>query len=283
MTTFTMILNSSNVVANSNNTQFRYNFINGAFRIEDGSTMCISNIVMPYAWFNISKFYGNNTFSFTFPDTVSATTTYNVVIPDGFYTTADMNNFLEQFCIANSLYLINATGAYVYYLVFALNTNAYANQVLFLVVPSSLPAGFTAPVGFHGFPAVATATSLTISPTIGISNFGVFLGFSAGTYGGGVTASSALSNITPIGSLVNAITVRSNIVNNNVAMPSDIITSIPINTTFGSNINYTPAFEQFVNIKGGVYNNIIITFTDQNFNTIFSRDPNVVITLIIKK
>jgi hypothetical protein len=283
MTTFTLILNSSNVVPNSNNTQYRYNFINGNFKIDEGATLCVSNIVIPYAWYNISKFYSNNTFSFTFPDTASATTSYNVVIPDGFYTTADMNFFLEQFCIANSLYLINASGQFVYYLVFALNTNAYANQVLFLVVPNALPAGFSTPAGFHGFPAVATATSLTISATTGISNFGVFLGFSAGTYGGGVSASSVLSNITPLGTLVNAITVRSNIVNNNVAMPSDIITTIPINSTFGSNINYTPAFEQFVNVKGGVYNNLIITFTDQNFNTIFSRDPNVVITLIIKK
>ena len=282
MTTFTLVLNSNNVVSNSNNTQFRYNFLNGNFKIGDDSTLCISNIVVPYSWYNISQYYGNNTFTFTFPDSTSLTTSYTVVIPDGFYSTADINNYLQQFCIANGLYLING-GQYVYYLVFVLATNSYANQVLFFTVPTSLPSGYTIPTSWHGFPATATATSLTITPTTGISNFGIFLGFSQGTYGGGSTSSSVLSNITPVGSIVNAITVRSNIVNNNCAMPSDVITSIPITSTFGSNINYTPQFEQFVNIKSGVYNNLTITFTDQNFNTIFAKDPNVIITLIIKQ
>ena len=283
MTTFTLVLNSNNVVSNSNNTQFRYNFLNGNFKIGDGSTLCISNIVVPYSWYNISQYYGNNTFSFTFPDSTSLTTSYTVVIPDGFYSTADINNYLQQFCITNGLYLINGGGQYVYYLVFVLATNSYANQVLFFTVPTSLPSGYTAPSNWHGYPSAATATSLTITSTTGISNFGVFLGFSAGTYGGGSTSSSVLSNITPVGSIVNAITVRSNIVNNNCAMPSDVITSIPITSTFGSNINYTPQFEQFVNIKAGVYNNLTISFTDQNFNTIYAKDPNVIITLIIKQ
>jgi hypothetical protein len=149
-------------------------------------------------------------------------------------------------------------------------------------VPTSLPTGFTTPSGWHGFPASTFCPTLTISATTGISNFGVFLGLSAGTYGGTASSNSILSNITPVGSLVNAVTIRSNIVNNNVAMPSDIITSIPINATFGSNINYSPTFEQYVNIKSGVYNNITVSLTDQNFGTIFAKDPNVIITLIIK-
>ena len=282
MSTFTLVLNSNNVVANSNNTQFRYNFLNGSFRVAEGSQMCISTLVVPYSWFNISKAYGNNTFSFTFPDSVSNITSYTVTIPDGFYTTADVNNYLQQFCIANGLYLINASGQYVYYMVFSLATNSYANQVLFFQIPNTMPLGWTAPPLWHGFNATAQCPTLTITPTTGISNFGVFLGLSAGMYGGTINSSSVLSNITPIGTLVNAITIRSNIVNNNVAMPSDIITSIPINASFGANINYSPSFEEFVNIKEGVYNNLTVTFTDQNFATIFAKDPNVIITLIIR-
>lgn len=279
--TFTLVLNSNNVIANSNNTQFRYNFLNGSFRIEEGSQMCISSLIVPYSFFNITQQYGNNTFSFTFPDSTGASS-YSVTIPDGFYSTADVNDFLQQFCISNSLYLINASGQYVYYMVFVLATNSYANQVLFLNVPTSLPSGFTAPAGWHGFPATTLCPTLTISPTTAFSNFGVFLGLSAGTYGGGAVSNSILSNSTPVGSIVNAITVRSNIVNNNVTMPSDILTSIPINATFGSNINFIPSFEQFVNIKSGVYNNLTLTLTDQNFDQIFARDPNVIITLIIR-
>lgn len=279
--TFTLVLNSNNVVANSNNTLFRYNFLNGSFRVEEDSQMCISSVVIPYSWFNISQAYGNNTFSFTFPDSTGAPS-YSVTIPDGFYTTSDINNYLQQFCIANGLYLINASGQYVYYMVFVLATNSYANQVLFFNVPTSLPSGYSAPSGWHGYPASTLCPTLTISTTTGISNFGVFLGLSAGTYGGGSTSTSILSNIVPVGTIVNAVTIRSNIVNNNVAMPSDIITSIPINSTFGSNINFAPSFEEFVNIKAGVYNNLTIQFTDQNFQTIFAKDPNVIVTLIIK-
>lgn len=282
MSTFTLILNSNNVVANSNNTQFRYNFLNGSFRVEDGSQLCINSVIVPYSWFNISAQYGNNTFSFTFPQTAGLTS-YTVTIPDGFYTTADLNDYLQQFCIANGLYLINASGQYVYYLVIVLATNSYANQILFFNVPTALPSGYTAPVGFVGFPAVSSATTITIPATTGISSIGVFLGFSAGTYGGGATSSSVLSNIVPIGTLVNAVTIRSNIVNNNVTMPSDIITSIPINSTFGSNIIFNPSFEEFVDIKAGVYNNLTVTFSDQNFNQIYAKDPNVIITLTIRK
>jgi hypothetical protein len=207
---------------------------------------------------------------------------YTVTLPDGFYTTADVNDYLQQFCIANGLYLINASGQYVYYMVFVLATNSYANQVLFFNVPTSLPSGWTAPSNWVGFSPVTEAPTLVIPMTSGISSFGVFLGFTAGAYGGGATSSSVLSNTVPVGSLVNAVTIRSNIVNNNVCMPSDIITSIPINATFGSNINFMPSFEEWVNIKGGVYNNLIISFTDQNFNQIYAKDPNVIITLIIK-
>lgn len=280
--TFTLVLNSNNVVANSNNTQFRYNFLNGSFRVEDGSQMCISSAIIPYSFFNISQAYGNNTFSFTFPDSTGAPS-YVVTLPDGFYTMSDVNDFLQQFCITNSLYLINPSGQYVYYMVFVAATNSYANQALFFNVPTALPtASWSTPVGFHGFPATTLCPTLTISATTGVSNFGVFFGLSAGTYGGTATSNSKLSNITPVGSIINGITIRSNIVNNNVTMPSDIITSIPIDATFGSNINYLPTFEQFVNIKAGVYNNLTVTLSDQNFNQIYARDSNVILTLIIR-
>lgn len=284
MSTFTLVLNSNNVVANSNNTQFRYNFLNGSFKIDDGSQMCVSSIVMPYSWFNISQSYGNNTFTFTFPQTAGITS-YTVTLPDGFYQTSDINNYFQQFCIANGLYLINASGQYVYYMVFTLATNSYANQILFFNVPTTLTGltGWSAPSNWVGFPASTLCPTITIPTSTGISSIGTLLGFSAGTYGGTSSSNSVLSNITPVGSNVNAITIRSNIVNNNVAMPSDIITSIPINATFGSNINYIPSFEQFVNIKAGVYNNLTISFTDQNFNQIYAKDPNVIITLIIRK
>ena len=276
MSTFTLVLNSSNVVLNSNNASFRYSFLNGNFRIPPKSKMCVSSLIVPYSWFNISSIYGNNTFTFTFPQTGSAPA-YTITIPDGFYSVSDLNNYFQQFCIANNLYLINSAGQYVYYIVFTANATYYANQLLFFPVPTSLPSGYTAPSGWHGFPAT------TLCPTITIpAGLGVFLGFSAATYGGTAAANSALSNTTPVGSTVNSIMVRSNVVNNDVSIPSDVIDSVPINSSFGTNINYNPPFEKWVSIKDGVYNQLTLTMSDQSFNTIYARDPNVSITLIIR-
>jgi len=282
MATFTIVLNSNNVVPNTYNTQYRYNFINGNFKIDNGSEMCISSIVIPYSWFNISQTYGNNSFSFTFPQT-SGVVTYNVTIPDGFYSVSDLNNFFQNYCITNGLYLINASGQYVYYMVFTVNATVYGNQILFYPVPTSLPTGYTAPSNWVGFPASTLCPTLTIPAQTGLTSLGIFLGFSSGTYGGTALANSVASNQTPVGSTVNSLIARSNIVNNNVTMPSDIIDSVPINSAFGSNINYTPPFEKWVSIKEGTYNNLTVSFSDQNFNQIYAKDSNTTITLIIRK
>ena len=65
-------------------------------------------------------------------------------------------------------------------------------------------------------------------------------------------------------------------------MPSDILDSFSINSTFGSNISYNPSYEKWVSLKNGTYSNLVISFTDQNFNPIAILDPNVTITLLIK-
>lgn len=46
-----LVLNSNNVVNNGLNSQYQYNFINGAFNVPPNSTMCISNVTIPYSWF----------------------------------------------------------------------------------------------------------------------------------------------------------------------------------------------------------------------------------------
>ena len=66
-------------------------------------------------------------------------------------------------------------------------------------------------------------------------------------------------------------------------MPSDILDCIPINSTFGSNITYSPSFPKWIKIKDGTYNNMIITLTDQNFNTIYARDSNIILNLMIRQ
>jgi len=249
-----LVLNSSNVIGRDNNI-YKYNFINGMFTIPEGSEIALSSITMPYSWFNITTAYNNNTFQIIWYGTT--TTTYTVVLPNGFYLISDINNYLENFMILNSLYLIDSsTGNYIFYLQLFTSSTYYSNQILSFAVPTSLPSGYTAPVGWPGFPAVASTPLMTVLN----NNLTKLLGFSAGSYPP-VTQStnySILSNLLPpVGSPVNSIIVRCSLIDNAVAMPTDILDSFAINSTFGSNINYSPNYEKWISIRRGSYIRIV--------------------------
>ena len=64
----TLVINSANNVDPTNKSTYRYQFVNGSFTIPEDSDICISNIVLPYSWFNINQqIYNNSTFAYTFP------------------------------------------------------------------------------------------------------------------------------------------------------------------------------------------------------------------------
>ena len=274
---YTLVLNSTNVSPSSKNV-YEYKFIAGNFVVSEGAEICVSNITIPYSWYNISSFYNNKTFQFTWR-VGTTTTTYTVSLPDGFYLTSDINQYLELYCQQNGFYLIDSAGNYVYYIQLLENANYYKIQLLTYVVPTSLPTGYTQPSNFAGYPSIATAPSFIVLN----NDFTKIIGFTAGTYGGGVSNTSTLSSFTPNGSPVNSVVVRCSLVSNNVGFPSDILDSFPITSQFGSNINYDPKFEKWLKLNAGTYNKLIIYFVDQNFNSIPMLDSNVCITLLIKQ
>lgn len=282
---FNLILNNTNVIS-PNNTIFQYRFINGGFFIPEGTEICISTLSIPYAFFNITTANNNNTFNF-----ISWTgTVYPIILPNGFYTQSDIQNYLQTFFLNNNLYLTNSQGDLVFFLYITINATYYANQILVYNVPTSAEFqptvvgnayyGWSAPAGFV-FP-----TPTTKAPALEVlnNNFQNYLGFPAGIYGGGAIDQSFLSpnppNTTPINSLI----VTVNAVSNPVSVPTNVIDNIPItNTTFGANIVYEPKFEKWIKVSGNsTYNNFIINILDQNFNPIISNDPNATISLLLK-
>jgi hypothetical protein len=278
---FNLVLNSSNVIGNNNNT-YQYNFTTNSFKIEKGDEVCLSSACIPYSWYNITTVNNNKSFTFYFPTGSSTYNTYNITLPDGFYSVNDINYYLQQFCITNGLYLINSAGQNVYYLTMSYNQNYYAVQILELLVPTSLPSGFTAPSNWIGYPTVSRTPYIQVLST---NTFGNIIGFSSGNYGlNATTSQSFLSNITPNATPVNSLILRCNLVNNDVTFPSDILESIPIsNVSFGANINYQPSYERWVKLKEGVYTNFTITLSDQNFNSVIARDSNCLFTLMIRR
>jgi hypothetical protein len=261
-------------VGSSANT-YNYNFIGGNFQIDEGSEICVATATIPYSWYNITT-------AQTITVTWATGTTFTWTIPAGFYTVSDLNLLLQNFCITNKLYLINASGVYVYYLALYTNTTYYKVQLIAQVVPTSLPSGYSAPASFAGYPGVETTPSITLSSSSSI--FNSILGFATGTFPSVTTANiSVLSTLTPVGSSVNSLLMTCNLCNNPVTMPSDIIAGIPITSTFGSNINYTPTYPQWVKIRPGRYSSLTIRLLDQSLNPLSALDSNVCIVLNIKK
>lgn len=274
---FTLVLNSSNVVSGSNNTRYQYNFIGGGFRA-DNMEICISQASIPYAWYNISSSYGNNTFSLILP-TAGTTQTIAVTLPDGFYSVTDIQNYIQQVLITNLFYLIDGSGNYVFPFLLTYSSTFYKVQLICSTIPSVLPSGWSQPAGAPALPTATTGVQFVVG------SIGSVIGFVAGTYPAVATSASQnfLSTLTPVGSTVNSLVFRCSLVDNNVIMPSDIMDGANINATFGNNIIYDPSFEKWVSMKDGTYSNLIFSIVDQNLNQIYSVDPNIAITLMIRK
>ena len=286
---FTLVINNSNLLNPNTNATYTYNFIGGGFKVEDDMECMLSSAQIPYSIFNITSAYNNNSFILYFPTGSGAGiyTPFNITIPDGFYTIPDLNAFMQQFAITNGLYLINS-GENVYYTpAFYVNPTSYAIQILLYTVPRSLPSGWTQPSNWIGY----STHSFDRTPNIVISpnnNFKDYIGFLPGQYPPTLprtTNYSVLSNKKPpIASYVNSIVVHCSLVNNPVVSPSDILDAFQIQgATFGQNINYQPSVEKYVKLTKGSYSSMVITLTDQNNNTIYLNDPNILLTLLFRK
>ena len=281
---FNIVLNSSNVANSTTKSVYTYNFLGGGFTVNKHMKLCVSEIILPYSWFNINtQVYNNASYQISLSTgTNILASPQTITMPNGSYSITDIENYLQLWCLQNNFYKTNTTtGLIYYYVVWALDLAFYAYQILCLPVETSAQAGWTYPASFP-YPSVAYTPQITISST---NNFLRIVGFSAGSYPCSATTivlSSVISNITPNFSPVNSLVVRCSLVNNNTGFPTDVLDVMPINATFGSNINYLPSFEKFVRLSEGKYTSFSITFQDQNLNTIYMNDSNITISLILQ-
>ena len=266
-----LIFNSNNVVANSFNSRFRYTFNGGGgYQIQEGDQIALASLQIPYSWFNISAMNGNNSYSISFNGSV-----YNLVMPDGFYTITDINDYLEYFCKQNNLYTLAANGDYVFYCRWSENTSRYAIQ--WDSFPISLSSGGSNPQGITlsgNIPLLIMSTNL----------FTNIVGISSGTYPAVTQAStySLTSNITPNLTPVNSVIVNSNLVKNSVSVSPNAFNSFTPSSEFGTNLIYRPNFPTWMDCVPGFYTNIDIFLTDQNYNILRANDPNICIEVIIR-
>jgi hypothetical protein len=277
---YNLVINGSNVVNALKNT-YRYEFINGTFQIAEGSEIMITSLQIPYSWFNITTRNNNNSFRFYWPTASATYNTFTITLPDGFYTTTSLNSYIQQFCVANGFYLIeNSTQNNLYYINVLFNDTYYANQIILKTVPTVIPAGFTSPANWAGYPTVSRTPYVEILST---NHFGKFLGFTPGNYGFNSTiAYSGNSNQTPVGSTVNSLVIRCSLVNNNVSAQTDIIDAFAISGQFGRNLNFNNNIEKWIKLNAGRYSSFTVSIVDQNMNDIEILDSNILINFIIR-
>jgi peptidoglycan hydrolase-like protein with peptidoglycan-binding domain len=279
-TVYPIIINSSSLISDTFNNKYVYTFPSGSVKFQK-SKVALGNISIYYSWFNISVANQNNTYSFNFPF-LAGNTLYTVVMPDGFYTISQINDFLQQFCITNNLYLVDSNGDYVYFLTFRENSTYYAVEVDTFAVPTAAQLaglGYTNPNAIP-LPAAATTTQLIVPSTL----FRNLIGYTAGSYPAvqAATTQSFLSSFTPQVSPVQSLTLACSLLNNKYANPRTILFSFSPQVGFGSVIDVRPNEYFWVDIQDGNYASFQIEFLDQSFNPVKLNDTNLIVQLLIK-
>jgi len=202
----TLIVNSSNVVANTNNSVFKYNFPAGNVEFMKGQKLALGSIQMYYSTFNITAAQGNNSFSYVWVDGREIT----ITIPDGFYEIATLNDFLHFVMVQQGHYLLDSAGNYYYFITLVVNSSTY--QIDVNCFPISLA---TYPVATYTIGTYTASTITTSSPTTPVlwsrptspitpmfrvlaTNFRNIVGFQAGYYPQGQTGYASTIPTTPL-------------------------------------------------------------------------------------
>ena len=277
----TLILNSRNIVPNSNNSVLEYNFPAGSVTLDD-TYLALESLTMYYSTFNITYANNNNFVQYRWIDNV----VYDVTFPDGFYDALGIQNYIRSVMLTNKHYLIDLAGEYVWFFGLTTNPSTYSIQMNFFACNTTAypPATYTLPVG-----ATWTVPLLanSVCPQIIISatnSFGLLVGFLAGTFPtSNITATnvSVLSTFTPQITPLSSYILSCSLVNNNYAVPNTFIYAFAPIGTIGEQFSIQPFSFSFIPILKGQYSTFRVQLTDQLNRPVVIQDPNYVITLVM--
>lgn len=240
-----------------------------------GRKIGLKKLNLYYSWPNI-----NNATSITVQWRIGAAySNYVWTLPARTnYSSADeLNQSLQTFCIANGLYLVNSAGDNVYYITIQSNASTYKIDLSLFLVPTSLPATYTAPANFAGYPS-ASVTPRFIIPAS--SELITLTGIPAGTYNGNTSALVQSSIYVPQLSPVSTVFITCNIAKNDVPINgSTVIQAFTTRgTEYGAMIEVQPSEVSYYEIDSNS-NNLEIQLFDQSFNPLYVQDPQITIHL----
>jgi len=298
---FILVLNQKNLIQDGLNNKLVYKFPNSVTL--SNKYIAVSSISMFYSWNNISVANMNNTLSYSF-----GTQSYTIVIPDGLYEIAQLNEFIQFECIQNQTYWYVASASSTFYYPFQITVNQtrYAIQLNTYQVPyvgnptytsggATLPAlsntGNFAQVSFP--PKFNEIVGYTVNP-LGFKSYGDAIQvpsfpnsnnnyasvICAGNGLGGVM--SYLSNTAPqVQPNSNLLFTMSNI-NNPYSQPSSVIYSLAPSVGIGVQIIEKPPQFMWIKLIDGIYNELRLSMVGTDLNAVQINDPNMTILLCIR-
>jgi hypothetical protein len=295
----TIVLNQANVINDGANNKLVYNFPNSVSF--PNHEIAIQSLYMYYSWENINPSPLNNDYFYAYWPTnpYSANTpafqtsgAIQIVIPEGLYEIATLNQYLQWFSIKNGYYLINDAGENVYYWEFIVNPALYSIQLNCYPVPTALPTNWTAPTAntilgtaaWKGFsPTTAICPSIFV-PAVTLNNFNKILGFNPGAYPSVPTVSnySVISQNAPQVQPNPVVFLTLSNIENNYANPSSILGVISPQVGFGELIQEVPPQFAWNKLLPGTYNSLRLSFVGTDKSQIKILDPQMTITLVIR-
>ena len=285
-----IILNRLNI-QNEDNNKLTYKFpSNVTFKKDD--TIALNHFSIYFSWFNISSKYNNNFFQYKWWYNTATLVTFDILIPNGYYSVTDLFEFIMSVMVKNNHYLKTTSGDNVYFL--ELITNPVYYSLEFRI--SSLAEVIT----LNGVEYnITTSTDVWIAgdwlpptqfecPQIIIpsnNNFGELIGFSEGRVISQDTSTDIINkqfsflntqvpNMEPSSSFI----VTCSLVDNDLGVPNNILHSftVPNNTSFGD-LNSPISDITYSCIKPGSYANLEIAIYDQNFDPLIIIDSNMLL------
>lgn len=233
----TLILNSNNVVPNTDNSVYQYNFPAGNVNFKKGDRLALASVQMYYSTFNLTRLLQNYQFQYVWID--GRTITVNM--PDGFYSIADISNYIQFVMFQQGHYLMDTNGTIYYFINLVVNSSTYQININTYPISTTLYPPTIYKVGVPTQAIISTSTptttvawSIPVSPIIPMfvvlnNNFKDVIGYNTGYYPQGQTG---YSTTVPTTSLAQAIITPA--VNTTCDVTSIIGTALTVSSGSGS-------------------------------------------------
>lgn len=281
-------LNETTVINDGNNSSYTYTFPNGGYTFKD-DMIALSSFSNYFSTINISSALGNNIIAFGWPTGDGGVFSVPNIIPDGNYSVASLNAFLQSRMVAGGYYLISQTKPYANVYFINLSLNEALNRVVINTYNLSTTKYTIGYGAFYRYPPNANWVLSNQSPIFDmIPQINQTLGW--GNFVGGLPAdlnapdSVFIAPSSPSLLPLKTVNINCSIVSNRTSIPADLLYAYAPNKDETTLSLYTPQADfVWVPILDGTYNDFKIELRNALDNTIITQsNPQMTLVLYIK-